>query len=74
MLKIGELSPSGVAALKIYYDSKAETNPYKVVMEWMELGPYGLRKKTRTVVKYADLLSCVMVLTHYAEAHNEERR
>lgn len=74
MLKIGELSPAGVADLKIYYDSKAETNPYKVVMEWMELGPHGLRKRTRTVVKYADLLSGVMVLTHYAEAHNEERR
>ena len=74
MTKIGEIHPAGVVALRIVYDDKAETNPYRVYQEWMELGPYGLRKRQKLVVRYADLLSSMTVLMHYVEAHNEERR
>lgn len=76
MTKIGEVHPAGVAALKIVYDGKAKTNPYRVYQEWLEPGPYGwgLRKRRKVVAKYADLLSCMIFLTHYVEAHNEERR
>lgn len=74
MTKIGEVHPAGVAALKIVYDGKAKTNPYRVYQEWLEPGPYGLRKRRKLIAKYADLLSCMTVLMHYVEAHNEERR
>ena len=74
MVKIGEIHPKGISALKIYYDGKADRNPYKVYQEWFEPGPYGLRRRKKLVIRYADLLSCMMVLTHYVEAHNEERR
>ena len=74
MKKIGEIHPAGAAALKIVYDDKAKSNPYMVYQEWFEPGPYGLRKRRKLVVMYADLLSCMMFLTDYVEVHNEERR
>ena len=58
----------------IYYDSKDEHNPYKVVSEWNELTTAGIRRRRRMVAKYADLFSCVVQLYQYTMAHNEERR
>lgn len=74
MTKIVEIHPAGVAALKIIYDDKAKTNPYRVYQEWFEPGPYGLRKRRKLIAKYANLRLCMIVLMHYVEAHNEERR
>lgn len=74
MTKIGEINPAGVAKLMICYDDKAKTNPYRVIQEWKELGSYGLKTRRKTIVKYADLYSCMLVLTRYCEAHNEEGR
>ena len=74
MTKIGEIHPAGAAALRIIYDDKTETNPYRVYQEWFEPGPYGLMKRRKLVIMCADLLSCMIFLTHYVEVHNEERR
>ena len=74
MIKIGEVFPAGVPALKVYYNETAKQNPYRVVQEWKEPGTYGLRDRRKTIAKYADLYSCMLVLTRYCEAHNEERR
>lgn len=74
MIKIGEIHPAGVSALKIYYNAKAKKNPYRVVQEWKEPGAYGLRDRRKTIVEYADLYSCMLVLARYCEAHNEEGR
>lgn len=74
MKKIAHLSPRGVAEMVIYYDEKADRNPYRVYLEWNEITDRGLMPRRRQIVRYADLLSAVYEMHEYAKQHNEDRR
>lgn len=74
MKKIAEIQPKGVARMTIYYDNKTSVNPYRVYLEWMELGHYGLSERRRQVVRYANLASAAAQLAQYATQHDEEGR
>ena len=76
MTKIGSISPYRYADMVIYYDDKASVNPYRVYLEWRQLGPegYGITKRRRQLERYADLLSCVEMLWSYVQTHNEDGR
>ena len=74
MTKIGRISPYRYADMTIYYDDKAQRNPYRVYLEWRELGQYGVTKRKRQVERYADLHSCMELLYQYVQGHNEEGR
>ena len=74
MKKIAEINPKGVSAMTVYYDSKAETNPYRVYYEWYAPSPEGLRKRTKQIARYSDLYSCARLMADYVGQNNEERR
>lgn len=74
MTKIGMISPKGKPSMVIYYDEKAAVNPYKVYLEWKELGNYGLRGRKKRVAMYGDLLSCGVKMAEYTAKNNEEGR
>ena len=74
MIKIGEISPKGVATLRIYYDDKAKRNPYKVFAVWNEIGAHGIVKRRKKVTEYANLSSCAECMWRYTVSHDEERR
>ncbi len=74
MKKIAHLSPRGVAEMVIYYDEKADHNPYRVYLEWNEITYRGLMPRRSQIVRYADLLSAVCEMYEYAKQHNEDRR
>ena len=74
MTKIGSISPYRYADMTIYYDDKAKVNPYRVYLEWRELGQYGITKRRRQVERYADLSSCMEMMREYVQDHNEDGR
>ena len=74
MQKIGFLSAKGKPDMTIYYDQKAKVNPYRVFLEWYELGELGCRKRKKQIDRYADLNSCGLMLAKYASNFNEEGR
>ena len=74
MTKIGSISPYRYADMTIYYDDKAPVNPYRVYLEWMQLGQYGITKHKRQVERYADLHSCMVMMGDYVKTHNEDGR
>ena len=76
MTKIGSISPVNSPDMVIYYDDKAQRNPYRLYLEWRELGPegYGITKRRRQLERYADLLSCMEMIHNYVKAHNEDGR
>ena len=54
----------------IQYDDKAKHNPYKVVMRYWKDASWH----TKTVERYADLLSCFEYLRQIAIDFNEDGR
>ena len=74
MKKIGELQPKSADTVTIYYDDKADTNPYRVCREWNDIAPYGIVHRRKQIARYADLYSCVFVMLGHAKEHNEEGR
>lgn len=74
MTKIGSISPYRYATMTIYYDDKAPVNPYRVYLEWRQLGQYGVTKRRRQVERYADLHSCMVMMGDYVKNHNEDGR
>lgn len=70
MTKIGSIHAAGHPVMVIYYDDKADRNPYRVCLEWYEAG----RKKRKQIERYADLNSCGEVMLNYTRIHNEEKR
>ena len=74
MTKVGSISPYRYADMTIYYDDKAPVNPYRVYLEWRQLGQYGVTKRKRQVNRYADLLSCMEMMREYVQGHNEDGR
>ena len=58
MYKIAEVNPVKLQGmLTVYYD-EGKKNPYRLFREWNEPGPYGVRKRRKQLVRYANLLSC----------------
>lgn len=74
MKKIAYISPKGIPSLVVYYDEKAQRNPYRVYQEWNELTQYGIRERRKQIDRYADLNSCGAIIAEYAARHNEEGR
>lgn len=74
MKKIGSLSFKDTNNIVIYYDDKAEHNPYRIYEIYYRWTEYGYRKSKKMLEKYADLHSCTEWLNRYAWVHNEERR
>ena len=73
MRKIGSLQVNGFTAT-IYYDDKAETNPFRMYAEYYDIGKDGyLVKHKKLAQKYGDLASCTAYLHNYVLQHNVER-
>ena len=75
MYKIGELNPVKIQGkMVIYYDDKADMNPYRLYREWYELGPYGTRKRKKQLARYGNLFSCSCVIHNFIQNNDEEVR
>lgn len=74
MTKIAMISPKGAPTMTVYYDQQADTNPYRVYLEWNVLGAHGIQKKRKQVNRYADLASCGQMMSDYGRKNNEEGR
>ena len=73
MKKIGSISFAGGITLSIYY-KKGARNPYRVYMEWYDIGPVKFIHRKRLQDAYADLNSAVCLIHSYALRNNEESR
>lgn len=74
MKKIGEIAPANRPKMVIYYDSKAQDNPYKVYLVNTEQTEKGLKQVKLFVSAHADLLSCGQTMLRYMEMYNEKGR
>lgn len=74
MRKIGELSIYGFGFLTVYYDSKAERNPYRLYHEYNGPNARYTNHHKIQLVRYADLLSVVCYMEQIVREHNEEKR
>ena len=54
---------------RVIYDDKKAVNPYSVHHKWNELGEYGIRKRTKKLIDYADFASCMCFLSAIACKH-----
>lgn len=61
---------------KVIRDDSEKYNPYRIVRYWREFNapgtPYGYRDRSKTLVKYGDLLSCMCTLKDIVQEHNME--
>lgn len=75
MYKIGELKPINRTNIVIYYDDKADVNPYRVYEEYYSRNKYGcLTKRKRQVARYGDFHSCLAYIMAVMRWYNEEHR
>lgn len=75
MKKIAEIHPQGLGSMVVYYDNKADQNPYRVYRVRYDYVPEkGLCKRTKQTARYADLASCAYELWQFAYCNNEEGR
>ena len=74
MKKIASIQPKGVAAIVVYVVEKTNHNPYKLYLEWNELGSYGITKRRKKITEYQNLSSCAEQMMYYARQHDEEGR
>lgn len=49
---------------KIVMDDSEQYNKFKVIRMWREQTDYGVRKRTKTITKYATIASCLIFITH----------
>lgn len=75
MKKIGEIAPAKGPKMVIYYDDKVKVNPYRVYLVWEEMTEHGWPAQRRKQIdRYADLLSCGILMMEHIRKHNEEGR